>query len=94
MSRPVDVLAVIDRAHVAFSGDQAAEIYAARAAVAELLEAARDVADTNTSGAWWAVSPERREALKAKYQPPEGVMPTKAARAALFDALAKFGGAA
>ena len=39
MSAPVDVLAVLDRAHVAFSGEQAAGIYAARAAVAELIEA-------------------------------------------------------
>ena len=41
MSRPVDVLAVLDRAHVAFSGERAADIYAARAAVAELVDAAK-----------------------------------------------------
>ena len=44
MSAPVDVLAVLDRAHVAFSGEQAAGIYAARDAVAELMDKADNAA--------------------------------------------------
>lgn len=42
MSR-LDVLAVMGRAHMAFSGPQAAEIYEARAAVAELVAGMRQV---------------------------------------------------
>lgn len=41
MSRaPVDVLRVINRAHAAFTGEQAAEIHAAGDAVVKLIEAA------------------------------------------------------
>jgi hypothetical protein len=42
MSARVDVLAQMDWAHAAFSGKQAGELFAARAAVAELIEAVRE----------------------------------------------------
>lgn len=47
----MDVLKVLDRAHVAFSGDQARDIYEARAAVAELILAAGNaLGDLTTCG--------------------------------------------
>ena len=79
MSAPVDVLAVLDRAHVAFSGEQAAGIYAARAAVAELIEAnvafsaATDAMmkspndkNWNSTVVLWHVANDRRSAALAR----------------------------
>ena len=79
MSAPVDVLAVLDRAHVAFSGEQAAGIYAARAAVAELIEAnvafsaATDAMmkspndkNGNSTVVLWHVANDRRSAALAR----------------------------
>jgi hypothetical protein len=48
MSARMDVLAVIDRAHAAFSGLQAGELFAARAAVAELIAFAEGFSFTVT----------------------------------------------
>lgn len=72
-NRDRSALACLDR----FAADNypGEEFKAARNALAEFIEAARDHKDCLTAWAWNEIPCERREALKARYNPPAGARP-------------------
>ena len=105
----VDVLAVLDAVERAAKSNvvpllgttkgvdamaQLIEIREARAAVAELVEAAKDAMDCDTIQAWSATKGERRQELLARYECAPGMRPVNETKARLRAALARLQGGA